>query len=68
MLEGQKGFPVSCGCGHTVLRTPDWLRENTHPFCPKCGSDVTVSRNEAMETYISAERKLAEPIQKSDNK
>jgi hypothetical protein len=68
MLEGQTGFPVTCGRGHTVLRTPEWLRENTHPFCPECGSDVTVSRNEAMEMYIAAERKLAEPIQKSANK
>jgi hypothetical protein len=68
MLEGHKGFPVTCERGHTFLRTPDWLRQNAHPFCPECSSDITVSRNEAMEMYIAAERKLAEPIQKSDNK
>ena len=64
-LEDQK-FPVTCVCGHTDLRTPLWLQENTHPFCTKCGKDVTVSRDEAMGSVIMSEKKLAEPFKPKD--
>jgi hypothetical protein len=65
-LEGQEAFAVTCTRGHTVLRTPQWLRENTHPLCPECSSDVALSRNEAMEAFVASEKKLSEPIKSKD--
>jgi hypothetical protein len=58
----QSSFSVTCECGATNLRSPNWLRKNTSPLCPVCGADITEARNRTIEQVVETERELASPI------
>lgn len=61
-FEDQEMFIVRCECKFLLVRSPKWLRENPHPSCPRCGRDITKSREEAMQEVMEVERRLADRV------